>query len=522
MDFSVVKSALSATVGACRPAEILPVSLAALIAPLILQSALATVDPDTRAWWAMTAALSNDVMEGRDVGSAGHERAATLVAERLAKVGVQPAGEAGGWFQRVPMEEMAIPRATLHVGGRPLRFLHDLYALPGQVPQAIDYPLAYRGYCAADALGNVRGKIVLCHGSRRTGMPSPADRVAALRKGGAEGLITIADPGFAIEPPRWPYAYARSVRIRGSLVVPASMPQMTLRAGALTTVLAGSGHDAAALIAAGSEGHPLPAFDLTTRFTARFPMTHRSLGASNVLGILPGTDPARANQAIVLTAHLDGYGRGTPVDGDGLYDGTLDDAAYIALLVRLAERRDGKGFRRPILFAIVTGEEKGLLGTRWFLDHPTIPRARMAANINLDQLRPIFPLKLLTVHALDATTLGDDARAVAQTMGVAVQADPEPERNLLRRSDHWPFLQAGVPATSFVFGYRPGSASEAIYRRWYVTGYHTPKDDLRQAIDWKAAADFNRFFYTLVDRVASQDAPPAWKVGGKASLGLTP
>lgn len=496
--------------------------LVALVAALLLQAAPATADPDTRAWWATTAALSNDAMGGRDVGSAEHERAARLVAARLARAGVQPAGEGGGWFQHVPMEEMAISRATIQVGGRPLRFLHDLYALPGQVPAAIDRPLAYRGYCAPEALGDVRGKIVLCHGSRRPGMPSPADRIAALRKGGAEGLITIADPGFTVEPPRWPYAYARAVRLRGSLVVPASLPQMTLRAGALTTVLAGSGQDAAALIAAGSAGRPLPAVDLTAGFAATFTMTHRRIGASNVLGILPGTDPAVADQAIVLTAHLDGYGHGTPVDGDGLYNGTLDDAAYVALLVRLAERRGGKGFRRPILFAIVTGEEKGLLGTRWFLDHPTIPRSRMAANINLDQLRPIFPLELLTVHALDATTLGDDARAVAQGMGVAVQADPEPERNLLRRSDHWPFLQAGVPATSFVFGYRPGSPSEAIYRRWYVTGYHTPKDDLQQPIDWKAATDFNRFFYTLVDRVASQDTAPGWKAGGKAQLGLTP
>ncbi|MFD1788611.1 M28 family peptidase [Sphingomonas floccifaciens] len=491
---------------------------AALLASLLLQAA--PVDADTRSWWATTTILSSDTMEGRDVGSAGHERAARLVAARLAKAGVQPKGDAGGWFQSVPMEDMTIARATIGVGGRPLRFLHDLYAAPGQVPAAIDAPLAYRGYCRPGEIGDVRGRIVICHGSRRTDMPSPADRIAALRKAGAEGLITIADPGFTVEPPRWPFAYSRAVRLRGSPVVPASLPQMTLRADALATVLAGSGRDAAALIAAGSAGRPLPAFDLTTRFTAQFAMTHRSLSASNVIGILPGTNPALADQAIVLTAHLDGYGRGTPVDGDGLYNGTLDDAAYVALLVRLAERRGGKGFRRPVLFAIVTGEEKGLLGTHWFLKHPTIPLSRMAANINLDQLRPIFPLELMTVHALDATTLGDDARAVAESMGIAVQADPEPERNLLRRSDHWPFLQAGVPATSFVFGYRPGSDSERIYRRWYVTGYHTPKDDPKQTIDWKAAADFNRFFYALVERVADQDAAPAWKPDGKARLGL--
>jgi Zn-dependent M28 family amino/carboxypeptidase len=109
--------------------------------------------------------------------------------------------------------------------------------------------------------------------------------------------------------------------------------------------------------------------------------------------------------------------------------------------------------------------------------------------------------------------LGDDARAVAQGLGIQVQKDPEPERNLLQRSDQWPFMQAGIPATAFVFGYRPGSRSEQIYRQWYRTGYHKPQDDLKQPMDWKAAADFNRFFYQLVQRVADQPAVPAWKPG---------
>lgn len=215
----------------------------------------------------------------------------------------------------------------------------------------------------------------------------------------------------------------------------------------------------------------------------------------------------------MLTAHLDGYGHGEPVNGDGLYNGTLDDAAYVALLIRLAERRAGRGFRRPVIFAAVTGEEKGLLGSAWLVAHPPVPLGRIAADINLDQLRPIFPLALLTVHALDDTTLGDDARAVAEAMGIQVQNDPEPERGLLRRSDHWNFLKAGVPAVNFVFGYRPGTESERIYRQWYRTGYHKPQDDLAQRIDWKAAADFNRFFFALVARVADGEARPAWKAG---------
>lgn len=98
-------------------------------------------------------------------------------------------------------------------------------------------------------------------------------------------------------------------------------------------------------------------------------------------------------------------------------------------------------------------------------------------------------------------------------MDIKVQLDPEPERQLLHRSDHWPFMQAGIPATGFVFGYRPGSDSEQRYRHWYQVQYHRPQDDLTQPIDWTAAGKFNRFFYALVQTVANAEAPPQWKPG---------
>ncbi|WP_019832358.1 M28 family peptidase [Sphingomonas sp. PR090111-T3T-6A] len=471
-------------------------------------------DLDTTAWWKTTTALSNDAMEGRDTGSPAYDRAARLVADRFAAAGLKPLGEGGSWFQPVSMEEVSVESATIGVGGRSVAFLHDITVQPApDTPVTMDAPLAYRGYCAADALGDVRGKVVICHGTHRAGLPDASARQAVVKAAGAIGLVTIADPGFTVEPPRWPFAYARTVWLSDDKAPSEPVVRFTLNADALGTLIAGSGQDPARLIAAGSKGEPLPSFDAPGRFRANFTLAHKSIASPNVIAMLPGTDPGKASQAIVLSAHLDGYGPGEPVNGDGLYNGTLDDAAYVALLIQLAQNRHGKGFARPVIFAAFTGEEKGLLGARWFVKHPTLPQARIAADINLDQLRPIFPLDLLTVHALDDTTLGDDVRAVTASMGIATQKDPEPERNLLRRADQWPFLEAGIPATAFVFGYRPGSESERIYRHWYRTGYHRPQDDLAQPIDWKAAADFNRFFYALVSRVADQPAKPAWKAG---------
>jgi Peptidase family M28 len=487
---------------------------AALIA--VAAAPVPKLDADTAAWWATTAQLSNDAMEGRDTGSPAYLRAAKLVAATFQAAGLKPAGENGSWFQNVPMHEIRVSGAKLSVGNRALVFLHDLTISPNEAtPANVNAALAYGGYCGTGTLGNVRGKIVICHGTHRAGLPAAAEREAAVRAAGAVGMLTIADPGFTVEPPRWPYAYARTVALATDPRKPDPFLRMTLNADALGKLLAGTGRDAAALIAAGSAGQPLSSFAIPSRFRAQFTLKQRFISSPNVLAYMPGSDPKLAGQAIVLSAHLDGYGYGEPVKGDRIYNGTLDDAAYVALLIRLAERRESHPYRRPILFAAWTGEEKGLLGSRWFIAHPTVPKARIAADINLDQLRPIFPLELLTVHALDDTSLGGDARVVAHSLGIEVQRDPEPERNLLQRSDQWPFIQAGIPATAFVFGYRPGSRSEQIYRQWYRTGYHKPQDDLNQLMDFKAAADFNRFFYALVDRVANEPRAPSWNPASK-------
>jgi hypothetical protein len=487
-------------------------ALAAAALLTIAASPAPKMDADTAAWWATTAELSNDKMEGRDTGSEAYLRAAQLVAAKFAAAGLKPAGENGSWFHDVPMHEVRVERAAVRAGKTPLRFLHDLTISPNEAtPARVDALLAYGGYCAAESIGHVRGRIVICHGTRKQGLPSAAEREKAARDAGAAGILTIADPGFTVEPPRWPYAYARTVRRADEKPDKDPFLKMTLNADSLGKLLAGTRRNASALIRAGSAGKPLPSFGIPRRLTAHFTLRQHDISSPNVLALLPGGDPKLAGQAILLGAHLDGYGYGEPVNGDRLYNGTLDDAAYVALLIRLAERRQGKAFRRPILFAAWTGEEKGLLGSRWYVAHPVVPLSRIAGVINLDQLRPIFPLKLMTVHGLNDSSLGDDVRAVAGSLGIQVQEDPEPERNLLRRTDHWPFMQAGVPATNFVFGFRPGSKSEQIYRQWYRTGYHKPQDDLNQPMDFKAAADFNRFFYALVERVADNPEGPSWK-----------
>lgn len=473
-------------------------------------------DADTREWWKITEALSSDAMEGRDIGSPGHDRANNWVADRLKAAGLRPAGDNGTFFQSFPVHESRVDSAEVAVtrdgASTPLKFLHQYTVRAADdLPASLNAPLMFGGYCRPEDVSGAKGKAVICFDTRRTGMTSSAQRLSAVQAAGGVAVIQVADPYFTIEPARWPFAYARSVTIAdapppttGGLVA------MSLRADALAVLIAGSGQDAAALLKAGGTKAPLATFDLPGRLTATFKISARDYTATNVLAVLPGSDPKLSAEHLVLSAHLDGYGYGEPVAGDGLYNGTLDDAAYVGLLVRFAENHKGKPLKRSVLLASFTGEEKGLLGAKWFARHPTVARSSIVADINLDQLRPLFPLKLMTVMGLAESDLGATAGAVAAARGIRVQPDPEPERRLLMRADSWEFIQIGVPAVGFVFGYEPGTEAERRYREWYEVRYHRPQDDIRQPMDFEAARDFNRFFYALSETVANAPDRPRW------------
>ena len=504
-------------------------------------------NPDTLAWWHTTEALAGDTMEGRDTGTAAYQRAADYVAKRFAAAGLKPAGDAGSYFQTVPMHQIDLtPPGTnftvVRAGGQrlPLRFLYEITTTPApNMLREATGTLTFRGYCGAEAMGDVAGKIVVCFGTQRTGLPSGAERAANARKGGALGLINVDDPFFTLEPPRWPYAYARSVTLRKALPESHSeaeqaptLPAMRLSAEASAKLLAGTGRDAAAVLKSGGAQQPLASFDIPASLQIRLHTIEKDISSPNVLAVLPGTDPELSRQYVVVAAHLDGYGFGTPVSGDNLYNGALDDAAYVALLIQMADDL-GKGSalqpdasskaksgsleadgtmlsppKRSILFCAFTGEEKGLLGSSWFVEHPTVPMADLAADVNLDQLRPLFPLHILTALAIHDTTLGATAAQVGAGLGIELRPDREPERGLLRRADHYPFLKAGVPAIGFVFGFDPGTEAEARYRHWYQVHYHRPQDDLTQPVDFQAAGMFNLFLYRLVETVADDPERP--------------
>jgi hypothetical protein len=471
-----------------------------LLAALCLSAFAVEPNAATKRWWSHVVAMSGDDLQGRDAASDGYKKAARYVVTQFEKAGLKPAGE-HGYYQTVPLHELRFQPSESSVelvrGAEvtKLQWLRQIGITAREgLPATLEGPLVFMG----EAGGDATGKIVVALNGHAPRNPQ-----------GAVAVVTIDNPN-AVEPPRWPIQYAVSMRLKET---PAAggrggAPTMRFNPAEAEILFAGSGHTYKELYAMTGG---LPTFPLSGSLRAGLKFSTADVESDNILAILPGSDPVLSKEYVVVSAHLDGYGLGEPwtVNGktDNIYNGAFDDAAYVATLIDFAEalKAAKQTTKRSILFCVVTAEEKGLLGSKYYAAHPMIPVSQMVADINLDQLRPIFPLKILTMLALDQSTLGETAKQVAASLDIRIQPDPEPGRNLLRRSDHWNFIQVGVPSTGFIFGYEKGTPDEAAYREWYAKRYHSPLDDLNQPWLPEAAAKFNDFFAKLVTTIA--DAP---------------
>jgi len=275
---------------------------------------------------------------------------------------------------------------------------------------------------------------------------------------------------------------------------------------------AASGHTFFEMLALADQGQALPHFPLHVRLRATERLKLSAVESQNVIGMLPGSDPALKNEYVVFGAHLDHLGVGAPINGDRVYNGAMDDGSGIASLIEIADiaKLENLRPRRSILFVAVTGEEKGLLGSQYFASAPTVPFENIVADINMDMYLPLFPLKSLQVMGLEESTLGADIRAVAAKAGVEVRPDPELQRNLFIRSDQYNFIRNGVPALTFKFGYDKGSPEEKLAKGWLRERYHAPSDDLHQPVNKPAAAQYNRIMLDLGMRVANANTRPHW------------
>jgi Zn-dependent M28 family amino/carboxypeptidase len=237
------------------------------------------------------------------------------------------------------------------------------------------------------------------------------------------------------------------------------------------------------------------------------------------VGVLRGSDPNLRDQYVVYTAHVDHLGRCHPVEGDDICHGAYDNGSGTAALLEVARAFTSlsRPPRRSILFAFVTGEEKGLLGSDYFANHPTVPRQDIVANVNIDGAPGLlYPLKDIVALGVEHSSLSGDVQQAAKMMGYQISPDPMPEEVFFIRSDQYSFVRQGIPAVNVTDGLQssdPKLNGEKIVKTWMTTLYHTPKDNMNQPFYYDSAAQGSRLNFLIGYDVAEQAQPPVWNRG---------
>jgi Zn-dependent M28 family amino/carboxypeptidase len=356
-------------------------------------------------------------------------------------------------------------------------------------------------------------------GPLRSHYQSAGERWTALQRAGAIGTITIPNPKTMDVP--WERSTLARLQPSMSLADPALVDTrgeqiaVTMNPAHADKLFAGSGHTFQELLATADNGEPLPRFPLPLRVKATVTVTSSEVESQNIVAVSPGSDPKLRDQYVVLSAHVDHLGIGQPINGDPVYNGAMDNASGVAALIEIATEMHETpiAHARSILFVAVTGEEKGLLGSRYFVAHPPVLLSHIVANVNTDMFLPLFPLKTLMVLGLDESDLGGDIRAVASELKLGVQADPEPNRNRFIRSDQYSFIRGGVPALAMKVGYAEGSPEAKTAAAWIKERYHAPSDDLKQPVDLSAAEGYVEVVKRLAVRIANRETAPKWNDG---------
>ena len=260
-----------------------------------------------------------------------------------------------------------------------------------------------------------------------------------------------------------------------------------------------------------------PAFDLPVRATLRTVSAHERIESPNVAGLLRGSDERLRDEVVVYSAHLDHLGVGEPVKGDSIHNGALDNASGSAALLEVAGAFAAlpRAPRRSVLFLAVTAEEMGLLGSDYFAEYPTVPIERIVANVNIDGLGILYPLREIVPYGAEHSTLDSTVARAAQRLDIALAADPFPQEVFFVRSDQYSFVRRGVPSLFPFIGQRSDSGIDApaLFREWLATRYHTPQDDLGQPMDLESGARHAQLGFLVGLDVANADERPAWKAG---------
>jgi Zn-dependent M28 family amino/carboxypeptidase len=514
-------------------------SLALLIFIAAGGAAQAAEHFDGTTWWDTVKVIADDKYEGRDTGSKGEREAQEYIVARLKTLGVEPAG-VNGYYQTVKLRVREIVESGSEIklirDGQAQRltlgeqgFFTMRYGLKPQV----DAPLVFVGYgLHIPETGyndlkdlDLKNKVAVVFTGSPADVPSAlsahyqsrAERWRVLKEAGAIGVIQIPNPASMDLP------WSRMALNRTHPGMDLSDPEFDETAGGRLGVVfnpayadmlfAGTGHTFAEIAVLGKDRKPMPHFPLRVSISATS-LTHtETVESRNIVAQISGSDHALKNEYVVLSAHLDHVGIGAPINGDRIYNGAMDNGSGSALLLDIARslKQTHTKLKRSLLLVWVTGEEKGLLGSKFFAAHPTVAANSMIADINTDMFLPVVPLTVLTVYGLAESDLGDRVTQVGKRLGVQVQPDPKPLLNVFIRSDQYNFVRHGVPSLMIGIGAAAGSPEEKTLSTWLTERYHAPSDDTNQPVNLKTAAAYEEVIRALTIEVANDPKRPQWK-----------
>ncbi|XBQ14977.1 MAG: M28 family metallopeptidase [Oceanicaulis sp.] len=479
--------------------------------------------------------LADDLMEGRSAGERGYDLAANYVEAQYRVIGLQPGGT-DGYRAAVPLQTMTpVPEmARFAIDGEAMTPGEDFIVSASAHHDESDVtaPAVFAGYGlvapeygfdAYDGL-DVAGKVVVVLAGAPDGPPSDVaahlnstrTKAAFAAEAGAAGLIVIPAEGLT----RWTYERMAARAASPSMTTAAASGDARLQVEAAISedaaarLFAAAPQSFADILAAARAGDAIESFDLGAEVSLAQATTRESFEDDNVVGVLPGSDPALADQPIVVTAHLDHIGICRLEDAeDRICNGALDNASGTSIMIETARAlAQGEALRRPVVFVALAAEERGLLGSAHIAANPTPAMAGMAANINLDMPVIRYRFNDLIAFGAEHSTLGPLAETAADRRAITLTPDPLPEQALFVRSDHYNFVREGVPSLFLMTGFSspdPADDQGQGFLNFLGGDYHAPGDEVEQVL-FEEGAKFAEINLEIIREVANADDAPAW------------
>ena len=483
----------------------------------------------------VTAKLSSNEFEGRGTAQPGADKAAQYLADRFKSLGLKPAGENGTYFQQIKFKSAEVlAESSVNIGDANLKHGEDYVLLPPYTSDKVDataevvivgYGVVSEELKRDDFAGlDLKDKVVVMLNGQPTGVDpaawrratNPQARAMNIFGRGAVAMI-VANAGSAAQPFATiaNYLSRRRVSLASTPAPPFKIPPVLLVSdSAMEKILAGGEMSYAQTHEKAKTGANV---SRSLQKQAKLALRTKSLEATsnNVAAVIEGSDPKLKEEAVVYSAHYDAYG----IEGGKIFPGAADNALGTATITAIAEAlvrsfpKQSSRPRRSIIFLAVTGEEYGLLGAEHWVQHPTWPLEKIAADINFDGIgtEVYAPVKRVVGFGAEHSNLGRVFEDVTAATGNIVTPDPMPDENAFVRSDHYAFVKKGVPALMLLGG-PAGDVSMWIprARKWLETDYHSPSDTIKPDWDWTGPQTLARVGMIIGLRVANADTMPVW------------